>query len=83
MNNDGLQNAVLANVFGEFLQLGFGKLGAGVVRVFAQQVDGQHERHTVQRRRRGRCLCCFRQRGPVRWEASSKQVQLSGLGLDP
>jgi hypothetical protein len=83
MNDDRLEDAVLPDVFSKFVQLGFGKLGAGIVRVFAQQVDGQHERHTVPRRRRGRCLCCFRQRDPVRWAASSKQVQLSGLGLDP
>ena len=83
MNDDGLQDAVLPDVFSKLLQLAFGKFGAGVVRILAQQVDGQHERYTVHRRRHGSCACFFRQRGPVGREVSSKQVQLRGLGLDP
>lgn len=33
MNNDGLQDAVLADVFGEFLEFGLGKFGARIVGV--------------------------------------------------
>ena len=44
MNNDGLQDAVLANVFGKLIQLGFGELGARVGGVFAEHREGQHLR---------------------------------------
>ena len=83
MNDDGLKNAVLADVFGEFVQLGFGELGAWVVRVFAQQADGQHERCTVLRGRHLGYLCFVLRRGHVRRDIRSKQVELSWLGLDP
>ena len=33
MNNDGLQDAALTDVFGEFLELGLGKFGARIVGV--------------------------------------------------
>ena len=42
MNDDGLQNAVLPNVFGELFKFALGKLGARVVRILKNQRDG-HE----------------------------------------
>lgn len=39
MNDQRLQDAVLPNVFGEFIDLGFGELGARIVWVFVDQTD--------------------------------------------
>ena len=41
VHDDGLQDAVLADIFGQFGELGLGVLGARVVAVFIQQV-GRH-----------------------------------------
>jgi hypothetical protein len=43
VNDDGLQDAVLANVFGKFGQLGLGNLGAWVLRVCEQVAHRQHQ----------------------------------------
>ena len=43
VNDDGLQNAVLSDVLGKFVEVGLRKLGARVVGVFVQQVDVQHQ----------------------------------------
>ena len=39
VHDDGLQDAVLADVFSQLLELGVGKFGARVVAVFVQQMD--------------------------------------------
>jgi hypothetical protein len=43
MNNDGLQDAVLTNVFGKFVELGFRHFGARVLRVDEQAGQRQHQ----------------------------------------
>jgi hypothetical protein len=44
MNDDRLQDAVLPDVVGKLVQLGFRELGARVVRVFAERREGQQLR---------------------------------------
>ena len=43
MHDDRLKDAVLPDVLGEFVQAGFGKLGARIVGVFVQALDGDNE----------------------------------------
>ncbi len=45
MHDDRLQDAALADVVGEFVDLGVGELGARVVRVFGKLVD-RHQQQT-------------------------------------
>lgn len=57
VNDERLEDAVLANVLHEFVDLRLGKLGARIVGVFAQQSYGQRERFAAQRGPCRRCLC--------------------------
>ncbi len=54
MNDKRLQDAVLADVFGEFVDLRFGKLGAWIVRVFVQPIR-RHDQRTPFFAYCGRC----------------------------
>jgi hypothetical protein len=83
MHDDRLQDAVLPNVFGEFVELGLGDIGARVVRVFAQRRQRQQERIAVQRRRCRRFLRIGRRCSGIRSDISTEQLQLSWLRFDP
>ena len=83
MNDDRLQDAVLPDVFGQLIQLGFWKLGARVGRVLAEGRERQQLRRrwddSLGRRDRRLCSGCWRDlRG-----CCIEQVELHVLGLVP